>query len=300
MTDERARSRPGTLYIVATPIGNLADITLRALQVLETVDLIAAEDTRHSRRLLSHYNISARVISCHEHNESERARELVQRLAGGESVALLSDAGTPSVSDPGYRILQTAIAADIPVVPIPGACAAMTALSAAGMETDAFLFVGFLPQKGAKRSTRLAGLAEEPATLIFYESPNRLVQLLGEIRELMGDRRVVVAREMTKRHEEFFRGRASEAAEELAGRQAVKGEVTLLVSGNKCGGGVSEQEIRQAVAAALETEAGGSARLAKELSRRFGVPKNRVYDIILEFKSGHPASSGGKGERRDR
>lgn len=300
MTDERARSRPGTLYIIATPIGNLADITLRALQVLETVDLIAAEDTRHSRRLLSHYNISARVISCHEHNESERARDLVQRLAGGESVALLSDAGTPAVSDPGYRILQTAIAADIPVVPIPGACAAMTALSAAGMETDAFLFVGFLPQKGAKRSTRLAGLAEEPATLIFYESPNRLVQLLREIRELMGDRRVVVAREMTKRHEEFLRGRASEVAEELAGRQAVKGEVTLLVSGNKGGGEVSEQELRQAVAASLETEAGGSARLAKELSRRFGVPKNRVYDIILEFKSGHSASSGGKGERRDR
>ncbi|MFO7839972.1 MAG: 16S rRNA (cytidine(1402)-2'-O)-methyltransferase [Desulfosalsimonadaceae bacterium] len=285
MTDKQARPRAGTLYIVATPIGNLADITLRALEILESVDLIAAEDTRHSRRLLSHYNISARLLSCHEHNESERARELVQRLAGGESVALLSDAGTPAVSDPGYRILQETIEADIAVVPIPGACAAMAALSAAGMETDAFFFVGFLPQKGAKRSTSLAELAKEPATLIFYESPNRLVQLLHEILELMGDRRVVVAREMTKRHEEFLRGRASEVVEVLAGREAVKGEVTLLVSGKKGGDKTSEQELRRAVAAALETDSGGGARLARELSGRFGVPRNRIYDIILELKS---------------
>lgn len=291
--------------MVATPIGNLADITLRALEVLKAVDVIAAEDTRHTRKLLSHYNISAKLLSCHEHNEAERARDLTARLSSGQRVALLTDAGTPAVSDPGYRVLEAAIAADIRVVPIPGPSAAVAALSASGLASDAFFFAGFLPQKGARRSTRLKQLADVSATLIFYESPHRVVPFLQEISSILGERRVVVAREMTKRYEEFIRGPASEVADTLARRPAVKGELTVLVAGRVSGAHpqedaeVSEALLRQAVKAALKEGGAGTSRLSRDLSKRFGVPKNRVYELILELQSQSAAQSepaGGKGD----
>lgn len=291
--------------MVATPIGNLADITLRALEVLKAVDVIAAEDTRHTRKLLSHYNISAKLLSCHEHNEAERARDLTARLSSGQCVALLTDAGTPAVSDPGYRVLEAAIAADIRVVPIPGPSAAVAALSASGLASDAFFFEGFLPQKGARRSTRLKQLADVSATLIFYESPHRVVPFLREISSTLGERRVVVAREMTKRYEEFIRGPVSEVADTLARRPAVKGELTVLVAGPPSGAppqedpDVSEARLREAVQAALKEGGAGTSRLSRDLSKRFGLPKNRVYELILELQSQSAAQNepaGGKGD----
>ncbi len=296
MAEHQPASSAGTLYIVSTPIGNLADITLRALDVLKTVDMVAAEDTRHTRKLLSHYGISARLISCHEHNERERAPQLVEKLAAGNAVALLSNAGTPTVSDPGYRVLQAAIAAGIRIVPIPGPSAAMTALSASGLASDAFFFEGFLPQKGAKRTARLKQLAQLPATIIFYESPHRVTTLLEEIGELMGERRVVLAREMTKRYEEFIRARVSEAAAILKNRPAIKGELTLLVAAGQGGAPEDSENLRQAVRDAVSAGAAGSARLARDLSKRFNVPRNTVYEIILEIKQEIAAGSSGKGD----
>ena len=291
MDNDRSEVEAGTLYMVATPIGNLADITLRALELLKTVDVIAAEDTRHTRKLLSHYHISGKLLSCHEHNEAERARDLTARLSSGQSVALLTDAGTPAVSDPGYRVLEAAIAAGIRVVPIPGPSAAVAALSASGLASDAFFFVGFLPQKGARRSSRLKQLADVTATLIFYESPHRVVPLLRDISRILGERRVVAAREMTKRYEEFIRGAASEVADILAGRPAVKGELTILVAGRTEGAHQQEAAedlealLREAVQAALKEGGPGASRLSRDLSKRFGVPKNRVYELILELQS---------------
>ena len=202
----------GTLYIVATPIGNLEDITLRALRVLREVDWIACEDTRQTRKLLEHFGIAKPMVSYHEHNESGRAAELVERLTRGGSGALVSDAGTPLISDPGYRLVQAAIAAAIPVVPIPGASAAVSALSAAGLPTDAFRFCGFLPPKSSQRRKTLEQLKPETGTLIFYETPHRILEALEDVAAVMGSRPVVVARELTKLHEEFLRGTAAECA----------------------------------------------------------------------------------------
>ncbi len=286
----------GTLYIVATPIGNLTDITLRALDILKTVDIVAAEDTRHTRKLLSHYRISAKLISCNEHNERARAAEIVKRVANGGSVALLSDAGTPTVSDPGYRVLQAAISANIRIVPIPGASAAITALSASGLPSDAFLFVGFMPHKPAKRQARLKQLADEPVTLIFYEAPNRIIALLQEIVELLGNRPVVLAREMTKRYEEFLRGRAEEVMTRLSGRSDIKGEMTLLVSGKGDDTGDFSKVLEEEIGKALRGGSKGSVKLSRELSDRYGVSKNKVYEMILQVKAKLDAGNGEKGD----
>ena len=299
MPDQPTDGDSGILYIVATPIGNLADITLRALDVLKTVDLIAAEDTRHTRKLLSHYGISAKLISCNEHNERARADELVQRLTAGASVALLSDAGTPTVSDPGYRVLQAAIAADIRVVPIPGPSAAMTALSASGLPSDTFLFVGFLPHKSAKRKARLKQLADVPATVILYESPHRIVQLLQEIIEILGDRPVAVGREMTKRYEEFLRGRAAEVVRDLEERADIKGEVTLLVSGREAAAEDFTELVKEEIGAALRDGATGTAYLSRDLAGRYGIPKNQVYEMILQIKAEMNQENGEKGDGAD-
>jgi 16S rRNA (cytidine1402-2'-O)-methyltransferase len=285
MNDSPKATAAGALYIVASPIGNLGDITLRALEVLKSVDVVAAEDTRKSGRLLAHYDISKKLLSCHEHNEKERARDLAARLSRGQSVALLTDAGTPSVSDPGYRVLEAAIAEGVRIVPIPGPSAVTAALSAAGLASDAFCFAGFLPQKGARRRARLEQLAERSATLIFYEAPGRVVSLLEEIVDVMGPRRVVVAREMTKRYEEFLRGEAAEVAETLRRRDAVKGEMTILVSGEKTATMVDEADLYEAVEAGLQSGDLPPARLSRELAARFGIPKNRVYAIVLELQS---------------
>jgi 16S rRNA (cytidine1402-2'-O)-methyltransferase len=221
---------PGTLYVVATPIGNLEDITQRALRVLREVELIAAEDTRRTRVLLDHYQIDKALTSLYEHNEAHKAPGLIRRLEQGESIALVSEAGTPLISDPGFRLVQLAIARGLPVVPLPGPSAVIAALMAAGLPTDRFVFEGFLPKKPGKRRRRLQALQDEPRTTVFYESPRRLQDLLREIQTWWGDRRVVVARELTKKFEELLRGQISEVQTQLVTRPPL-GEVTVVVEG---------------------------------------------------------------------
>lgn len=228
-------SEVGKLYIVPTPIGNLADITHRALTILAQVDLIAAEDTRHSLKLLQHYDIQTRLISLHDHNESQRAGELISRLQQGLNIALISDAGTPLISDPGYSLVTQCRAAHIDVIPLPGACAVTTALCAAGLPTDRFRFEGFLPVKMQAKHQVLAGLLLEPVTSIFYESPRRIAQTVKDIIEVLGgDRELVLAKELTKTFETFFSGTAENClAWLLADTNHQRGEFVLLVSGNK-------------------------------------------------------------------
>jgi 16S rRNA (cytidine1402-2'-O)-methyltransferase len=221
---------PGTLYVVATPIGNLEDITQRALRVLREVELIAAEDTRRTRVLLDHYQIKTALTSLYEHNEIHKAPGLMRRLEQGESIALVSEAGTPLISDPGFRVVQLAITHGLPVVPIPGPSAVIAALMAAGLPTDRFIFEGFLPKKPGKRRRRLQALQDEPRTTIFYESPRRLQELLGDIQTYWGDRRIVVARELTKKFEELLRGPISAVQTQLAARPPL-GEITVVVEG---------------------------------------------------------------------
>lgn len=219
---------PGTLYLVATPIGNLADITHRALDVLTNVAVIACEDTRHTRKLLQHYGISTKTVSYHEHNEQERARQLIQTLREGKDVAVVSDAGTPSISDPGYRLVRAAIDNDLAVVPVPGPSALISALIAAGLPTDEFFFGGFLPARSNARRTRLTDLRSVPGTLVFYEAPHRLADTLKDAYEILGEREAVVARELTKLHEEFKRGRLSGLAEHYSNEEP-RGEIVLLI-----------------------------------------------------------------------
>lgn len=223
---------PGTLYVVSTPIGNLEDMTLRAIRILREVHVVAAEDTRHTRRLLSHFEIHTPLTSYHDFNKEEKAPVLIHRMAGGESVALVSDAGTPTLSDPGYYLITQAIAALVQVSPVPGASALLAALAVSGLPTDAFLFEGFLPKKAGARKRRLTGLSEERRTLIFFESPYRILKTLGEIGEVLGERRVAVARELTKIHEEVLRGTVSELLARTEGR-TLRGEITLVVEGRR-------------------------------------------------------------------
>src|SRR5208337_602250 len=219
-----------TLYLVATPIGNLEDITLRALRVLKEVDVIACEDTRQTQKLLNHYAIATRTTSYHEHNEMTRAAELVKQMQEGASVALVTDAGMPGISDPGYRLITLAIRHHVAVVPIPGASAFLAALVASGLPTDSFRFSGFLPAKRGERRAVLEAIKASPRTQVFYEAPHRIVEALSDVVEVLGkDRHVVVAREVTKLHEEFLRGRASAVLETLKARDGVKGEITLLI-----------------------------------------------------------------------
>jgi len=219
---------PGTLFIVATPIGNLADITYRAVKVLSEADVIACEDTRHTRKLLQHFGITTRTISYHEHNEKERSDKLIATLQEGKNVAVVSDAGTPSISDPGFRLVRSAIDAHIPVVPIPGPSALITALVAAGVATDEFFFGGFLPARTNARQVKLRELASIPATLIFYEAPHRLAATLQDAVAILGEREAVVARELTKLHEEIRRGRLSELAAHYSNEDA-RGEIVLII-----------------------------------------------------------------------
>jgi 16S rRNA (cytidine1402-2'-O)-methyltransferase len=220
----------GMLYLVATPLGNLEDITLRALRVLREVDLIATEDTRRTRTLLEHYQIDTPLTSLYDHNEVQKAPSLIRRLQEGTSIALVSEAGTPLISDPGYRLVQLAIGQGITVIPIPGPSAVVAALIVAGLPTDRFVFEGFLPKKPGKRRRRLEALGDELRTLIFYESPRRVYDLLSEMQALWGDRRVVVVRELTKKFEEILRGRLTEVQAQLLERPRL-GEVTLVVEG---------------------------------------------------------------------
>ncbi len=221
----------GTLYILATPIGNLEDITLRALRILGSVDIVAAEDTRHTRKLLTHHGLSCRLVSYHDHNKMTQAPRLVEALQEGRSIALVSDAGTPGISDPGYNLIKAALEQAIPVVPIPGATAAMAALSVAGLPTDRFVFEGFLPVKSGRRQQRLQALRTEPRTIILYESPHRIVKLLGELVECFGaEHPVVIARELTKHFEEILRGTMATVLDTLQHR-TIRGEFTLIIAG---------------------------------------------------------------------
>jgi 16S rRNA (cytidine1402-2'-O)-methyltransferase len=265
----------GTLYLVATPIGNLEDITLRAVRVLREADLIACEDTRHTRKLLDHYGISKPTVSYHEHNEAARAAELVERLVAGASIALVSDAGTPLLSDPGYRVVAAAIEAGIAVVPIPGPSAALGALAASGLATDAFRFCGFLPPKSGARRKLLEELRGEPCTLIFYEAPHRILDALSDTASVFGARRVVVARELTKMHEEFLRGTASEVREQLAARNAIKGEFTLLI--DKASAVVEDLTPVEDAVRALEQQGVPRMDAIKQVARARGLSKRDVY-----------------------
>lgn len=266
----------GVLYLVATPIGNLEDITYRAVRTLREVDLIACEDTRHTRHLLDHYEIARPLVSYHEHNEQTRAEELVAKLLAGTNVALVSDAGMPLVSDPGYRVAAAAIRAGILVVPIPGPSAVITALAAAGLPTDAFYFGGFLPAKSGQRARALEALREQSATLVFYEAPHRILETLADVERILGPRPVVVARELTKLHEEFLRGTPTEVRAALEARPSVKGEITLLI-GKVAAASVPETtSIEEAVAAHIHA---GMTRMdaIKEVARKRGLSKRDVY-----------------------
>jgi 16S rRNA (cytidine1402-2'-O)-methyltransferase len=265
----------GILYVVATPIGNLEDITYRAVRVLGQVNWIACEDTRQTRKLLDHYGIQTPQISYHEHNELERSKELCSRLLAGESGALVSDAGVPLISDPGYRLVHSAVGAGVVVQPVPGPSALLAALSASGLPTDAFHFGGFLPPRAGQRLHALEALKNEHATLIFYEAPHRIVEALADIRAVLGDRDVVVAREITKMHEEFLHGTASEVQGQLAERDTVKGEITLLVA-KATRPAVDERPIEVAVEAQMRS---GLSRMdaIKAVARSRGLSKRDVY-----------------------
>jgi 16S rRNA (cytidine1402-2'-O)-methyltransferase len=219
---------PATLYLVATPIGNLEDITLRALRVLRECDAVAAEDTRHTGQLLRHFQISKPLLSCFQFNETRRSEEIITRLQAGEKIALVTDAGSPGISDPGERVVVAAITAGLRVEPVPGPCALIAALTASGLPTDEFHFVGFLPHKSGQRRARLESLKEVPGTLVFYESPYRVGKLLGEVNDTFPDRTVVLARELTKKFEEFLRGKAVELLE-LTAKRSLRGEFVVMI-----------------------------------------------------------------------
>jgi 16S rRNA (cytidine1402-2'-O)-methyltransferase len=273
---------PGTLYIVATPIGNLEDITLRALRVLKEVDLIAAEDTRHTRILLDRHGIRKPLTSYHEHNETTKAPELVARLEQGTNIALVSDAGTPAISDPGFRLVKAAIDARVGLVPIPGASAVTAVLSASGLPTDRFVFEGFLPAKQPQRRARLQTVCHETKTLVCYEAPHRLPECLDDIREILGDREIALAREVSKVHEEFLRGTVSEIRRQIADRE-IKGELTLVIAGWDEQATVSLEQVKQE-ARVLAAQGMRVKEVAEVLGEKYGYSKKAIYRLALDQK----------------
>jgi len=275
--------KSGTLYIVATPIGNLEDMTLRAVRILREVDLIAAEDTRHTRKLLTHFGISKPLTSYFDHNKTIKGALILDKLKDGNSVALVSDAGTPCISDPGYQLVRDAVASGVTVVPIPGACAAVAALSVSGLPTDSFAFEGFLPNRGGKRREKLTLLKNEKRLLIFYESPTRLMATLTDIGEIFGDREVVVAREITKVYEELLRGSVPAILDALQGRQ-LKGEIVLLVAPSAEILTVSDDSVTELLQQYLFAEGLTVKDAVRKVSQETGVPKGRVYDQALQLK----------------
>jgi 16S rRNA (cytidine1402-2'-O)-methyltransferase len=276
----------GTLYVVATPIGNLDDITLRAIRILREVDRIACEDTRQTRKLLDRHGISKPLVSYHEHNEHARAEELLRELAAGANIALVSDAGTPLIADPGYRLVAQARAQGIAVSPIPGPSAVLTALSASGLPTDAFFFGGFLPAKKAQRRKILEEMRGYPATLVWYETPHRILEALDDIAEVLGPRRVTIGRELTKIHEEFLVGEPAELREVLAKRPSIKGEITLMIGkGVPIGKGAAPAADATPIEAAFDKllEAGVPRMEAmKTVARERGLSKREVYQRLNE------------------
>ena len=280
---------PGpTLYLVATPIGNLEDITLRALRVLKGVDLIACEDTRQTQKLLNHYGITTKTVSYHEHNEMTKAAELVVDLEGGARIALVTDAGMPGISDPGFRLITLAIRHGVPVVPIPGPSAFLAALVASGLPTDSFRFSGFLPAKRGERRTLLEGLRDSTRTEAFYEAPHRLLETLGDVVEVLGPaRHIVVGREITKIHEEFLRGRAEDILTTLKSRADVKGEITLLVAKpeeSAQSAAPARVSVRDRVQQLISEEQLDEKAALKKVAKELGVSKSEAYRELQRTK----------------
>jgi len=268
------------LYVVATPIGNLEDITLRALRVLREADLIACEDTRHTQKLLNHFEIKAPTQSYHQHNEAARAQELVKKIEDGARIALVSDAGMPGISDPGARVIRVALDHGLKVVVVPGPSALISALVASGLPTDSFRFVGFLPPRSGERRTALDALREVRETLVFYEAPHRISEMLADLERIFGkERHIALARELTKVHEEFLRGSIAEIAGELRKREAVKGEITVIVDGNRTERRVGPanatvaDRIRELMAGRVLDEKTALKQAAKE----FDIPRSEAY-----------------------
>lgn len=270
----------GTLYIVATPIGNLEDITFRAVRILKEVDLIAAEDTRHSRKLLTHLGISKPLTSYFDHNKDFKGPYLLDKLQEGLSVALISDAGTPCISDPGYQLVREAVEAGIDVVPIPGPSAFVTALSASGLQTDSFAFEGFLPNRQGKRRAKLESLKEEIRVIIFYESPKRLLASLKDMLDILGDREVVIAREITKVYEEFTRGFLKEIISEL-GKRSVKGEVLVLVSPAISTHAPGDAHFHDLLRRYLLNDKLSVKDSVKKVSQETGLKRSKLYEEAL-------------------
>jgi 16S rRNA (cytidine1402-2'-O)-methyltransferase len=302
--DERStgapRLAPG-LYVVATPIGSLEDITLRALRVLRQADLIACEDTRHTQKLLNHFEIKTPTQSYHEHNEAARTQELVKRVAAGESVALVSDAGMPGVSDPGERVIRAVIERGLNVVVVPGASALVSALVVSGLSTEQFRFVGFLPPRSGERRSVLEGLASVTETLVFYEAPHRITEMLNDLAKILGpDRKVAVARELTKVHEEFLRGTTAEVSREMARRGPAKGEITVIVAGRShlqeepaAGRTVAER-----VHELMLSESLAEKDALKQAAREFGLSKSEAYREWQRKRQGTGQRGRGTGKQR--
>ncbi|MBU7587050.1 MAG: 16S rRNA (cytidine(1402)-2'-O)-methyltransferase [Nostoc sp. TH1S01] len=275
--------QPGTLYVVGTPIGNLEDITFRAVRILQTVDLIAAEDTRHTGKLLQHFQVKTPQISYHEHNRNSRIPEILEHLNYGKAIALVSDAGMPGISDPGYELIKACIDAGITVVPIPGASAAITALSAAGLPTDKFAFEGFLPPKAQQRKEYLEKLQTESRTLIFYESPHRLTDTLQDLAEVFGsDRPIVLARELTKLYEEFWRGTIAEAIAHYQQREP-QGEYTLVVAGTPASQPLLSETQLKAELQQLISQGISRSQASRQLAKFTSLSRREVYQLALSI-----------------
>lgn len=286
--DQESSSLAPGLYLVGTPIGNLEDITLRALRVLKEADVIACEDTRQTRKLLNHYAIPTRTVSYHEHNEMTRSAELVLDLEGGARVALVTDAGMPGISDPGFRLIALAIRHHVPVVPVPGASAFLAALVASGLPTDSFRFSGFLPPKSGQRRQLLESIRESPRTQVFYEAPHRIMDILEDVVAILGgDRQVVVAREVTKLHEEFLRGRASEVLAQLRSKDTVKGEITLLIgkAEDKPQASTARLSMRERVGQIMSDEKLDEKSALKKAAKERGISKSEAYRELQRERS---------------
>jgi 16S rRNA (cytidine1402-2'-O)-methyltransferase len=277
---------PGTLYVVATPLGNLEDITMRALRVLREVNLIAAEDTRHSRKLLMHYGISTPLTSYHDWSERQKAPRLVEELRRGKSIALISDAGTPGIADPGYHLVQAAIAAGLRIEAVPGASAVAAALSVAGLPTDRFAFEGFVPARQSARRKFLTALAHEPRTVVVYEAARRLPACLRDLHDVLGPRRIVVVRELTKMFEEILRGTAGDLLAQLSqrlGERTLQGEVTLLIAGGDTAAAPEPAEDLATAIARLRGEGMSLKDVARVLARERGVSRREVYQAGIDL-----------------
>ena len=276
----------GKLFVVSTPIGNLEDITLRAVSVLKDCDVIACEDTRTTKKLLARYEIETNLTSYHEHNEVEKSKKLLEELKEGKDVALVSDAGTPSVSDPGWRLVNLSVENDIEVVPVPGPSATLSALVVSGLPTDSFLFLGFFPKTIGNKKEFLKDVKRYPYTLVFYESAKRLSRTLSLMLEILGDRNICVAREMTKLYEEVLRGSLSEMISVLSERETLKGEVTVVVEGSRDGHIEASADAVQRTLRLLRERGFSLSEAVSLASGAFGVSKNRIYRMALEIWNG--------------